>query len=86
MHQIFIQVSKVAITSTVVALAGCAGTQAEGFRKMSAADHERAAQSGGDQEGVTPGDHLAAAQRLADAVSQAVQPFLHHRLHIDLQQ
>jgi hypothetical protein len=68
MHQIFIQVSKVAITSTVVALAGCAGTQAEGFRHMSAADHERAAQSGGDQEdGVTPGDHLAAAQRLRSA-------------------
>jgi hypothetical protein len=67
MHHTFFYVSKIAITSAVVALAGCTGTQSATFRGMTAADHERAAQGGVDQDGVTPGDHLAAAQRLRSA-------------------
>jgi len=67
MHHTVIHVSRVAIASAVVALAGCAGTQSEAFRQMTAADHERLAQSGGEPDGVSPADHLAAAQRLRSA-------------------
>jgi hypothetical protein len=67
MRHTFIYVLEIAVSSAVVALAGCGGTQSEGFRGMTAVDHERAAQGGGDQDGVTPGDHLAAAQRLRAA-------------------
>jgi hypothetical protein len=52
---------------TSVGVLGCAATESEGFRRMAAVDHERAAASGADDLGATPAEHLEAARRLRGA-------------------
>ncbi len=48
------------------ALLGCAATQSTSFRRMSAADHEQAAQADPDAIGATAAEHREAAQRLRE--------------------
>jgi hypothetical protein len=54
-----------------VAVSSCAATESVGFRHMTAADHERAAQSGQDQTGATAAEHLQAARDLRAAEQAA---------------
>lgn len=54
-----------------LAAAACAPAQSAAFRQMTAADHERAAQSGQDTTGATAAEHMDAAQRLRVAEQAA---------------
>jgi hypothetical protein len=60
-----------ALAVTIVA-AGCASTQSEAFRKMSAEDHERAARAPSSGEnGASAVEHASAAQQLREAELRA---------------
>ena len=59
--------SPMSALATGLVLAGCAATQSPGFRKMSAIDHEHAAQYGADATGATSSEHREAAQQLREA-------------------
>jgi hypothetical protein len=61
------------LTALVMCLAAtaCVPTQSAAFRQMTAADHERAAQSAQDTTGGTAAEHLGAAQGLRVAEQNA---------------